>query len=465
MIIPLTLNLRSNPARYGVAGAARLINAYAEQIGAEGKTPHAVWGVDGFTLFSTPPNDAKVRAMLAVSDTELLVVAGRLLYRIDPSGTSTLVGGIASDGLTTMARNRAAPNPQVAIVSGGIYYGYQGGLVSKLSDPDLPPPVSVAALNGYFSFFLADGRHFSSGIDDFGVEALDFATAEANPDGGLRNFVRGQDLLFFGPRSTEFWRDVGGDPYPFARTTVKDYGLLAADSVADVDQTTVFVAHDGTVRILNGYDAERISTHAVERAIADDTSPADIEACSWQSRGHTFYAISGATFSWVWDRTTGFWHERKSYGLDRWRISKAVQYGSRIVVGDYANSKLYTMSETAYDENGDPLVMQVQFAPTHAFPYRLAFNSLYVDAVPGVGLVSGTDHIANPAMMIDYSDDGGKTWSTQRTEPLGAASQDLVRVKTTRLGASANRTFRIGISAAVARGIMGANVDVQKLRA
>lgn len=409
-ITPLPLGLRSNPARHGHAGAARLINCYAELIGDEGKAPWTIHACDGFKSLATLGGGA-IRAGLVLDEATAYVVAGRHLYRIDQAGAATLIGGIPSSGPVSMARNRAAV-PQIAIVAGGLYFGLQGNVLTQLADPDLPPPVCVAQLNGYFSFLLQDGRHFASELDDWDVTALSFAAAGYNPDQGVASCVRGQDLLIFGTGSMEAWADVGADPYPFQRSTAIDVGLLAARSIADVDQTIAFVAHDGTVRMLNGYQAVRISSHALERAISREPNAADIAACSWQSRGHTFYALSGMTWTWVWDSATQLWHERASYGLPRWRVGTAMQFGRKIILGDYAEAKLYELAPDA------------------------AAAGSRIDQV----------------LMMDYSDDGGATWSTQRTASLGTLGDRLRRARFNRLGTSRSRTYRLSMNAATEAG-------------
>ncbi len=459
-ITQISLGLKSNTARYGHAGAARLINGYAEQVGDEGKTPWNVHAVDGLTTFATLADAGAIRCMLALTDAELYPVAGRLLYRVDGGGTATVLGAIASDGMVTMARNREAPNPTIAIVCDGLVYYCRGGVLTQNEDPDLPPPISVTHLDGYFSFLTQDGSHYASELDNGDVTALSYASAESNPDRGVRNWTRGRDLCLGGERSLEFWQNVGETPYPFGRTTAIDVGVLAAESVADIDQTSAFVAHDGTVRMLQGYQAQRISNHAVERFVTDEPDPTALKATSWFRNGHTFYALSGTLGTWVYDTATGYWHERKSYADARWIGSKAIQFGRRIVVGDYRSGTLYTLSSTAYDEAGEPLIMTVQTPPVHGYPHRLRHTALYVDVVPGVGIATGATQISNPVLMVDYSDDGGASWSMQRFAPIGAEGDRLRRVRLNRLGVSRARTYRLSISAAVARSILSVSADI-----
>lgn len=490
---PLPIPTGSDPAEDAWAGSGRLVNAFAEPLAA-GKSEMQIVAVDGLTSFATLPNSGGVRAMLDLSDGDLYVVAGRLLYRIDATGTATALGGIPSDGMVTMARNRAAV-PQIAIVCDGTYYGVVGGVLSQIADPDLPPPISVTAFGGYFSFFLADGRHFASDIDGFGVDGLAFATAEAGPDGGVRNIARGSDLLFLGNRTTEAWALTGDDPYPFARTTFFEVGCLAGNSVATIDQTCAFVAHDGTVRVLEGYQARVISTREVERLIATDANPSAISATSHYGRGRTFYTLSGSTWTREYNLATGKWHDRASYGSSRWMISKVHQWGTRRIAGHRTTGTLYTIDHNAHDEAGSELVWQVVCPPVHEFPNRIIHHALTIDLVPGVGRVSqieadlaltdddgtpllddgdttyllddgGDDlvtypHEVNPQIMIDWADDGGTHFGTQIMRDLGAAGQTNRQIQVRRLGSSKNRAYRFSASAAVRRCMLAAVVDVE----
>lgn len=478
----LSLPTGSSPTRYGHAGAARIVNMFAEKIGPQAKTQTAWWACDGLSSFATLTGGGGVRAMLALSDSALYVIAGRLVFLVDSAGAVTVIGGIPTDGFVTMARNRVG---QIAIVCDGLYFVIEDEDLTQISDPDLPPPTSVTHIDGYFVYLLEDGRFFASGIDATGVDALDTATAEANPDGGVRAMTRGRDLVLFGKRSTEFWGNTGAE-FPFSRTTANDLGCLAAGSVAELEQTLFWVCHDGTVRVLDGYQGRKISSHAVERFIASETDPSALRATAWQSRGHSFYALSGAAGTWQYDVTTGEWVERQSYGLDRWRVSETIQFGHRIIAGNYASGLLYTMSPDVYSEAGADMVCTIQVPPVYADGRRVRHNRVEIDVVPGTGLVlpettttstasiywwlpfwrtaetvSAADyrHLIRPKLMLDYSDDGGATWSTQRALEMGAAGQRLRRCFAHRLGVSRSRTYRMSISASVARGVVAMTLD------
>lgn len=455
--LPISLGLRSDPARYGQAGACRLINGYLEVVGEAGKHQAYAHACDGFSLFSTLTNGGGVSSALALSDAEMYVKAGRLIFRVDGGGSSSVVGGMPTDGFSTMARNRAA-TPQIAVVGDGLYFKIEGGVLTQLADPDLPPPVSVCEINGYFIFMLADGRLFSSELDGIDVSALDYAAASSRPDGGVIAWKRGQDLLAGGTETIEAWADQGLETFPLARVTNvkraeddKDIGVLSGPSVAE----SFFVASDRTVRQISGYQAVRVSNHALERLIKSEASPHTISGTTWSIDGHTFYCISGTNWTWCYDSSPAskVWHERKSYAADRWKVALSIPFGDRILFGDYASPKLYLLDSDTFTEAGDHLIMTVQTPTVHGAPYRMRHNALRLDMIMGVGLVSATDSLANPHVMMDYSDDGGANWSTQRSATLGAAGDSLRQVQFNRLGVTRSRTYRISVSAAVARSI------------
>lgn len=465
-IVPLALPSGSSPARHGHAGATMLVNCYREDVGEEGKNPFNVHACDGFDLFATASTASQVHAIFALSDAEAYAKIGRQIIRVDAAGALTSIGGVPADGLCTFARNRAVP-AEIVLVSDGLVYKIVSNVLTQISDPDLPPATSVTQVAGYFVFQLADGRMFASELDATDVISSSFAAAASNPDGGVRCFARGPDLISFGTESVEFWSEIESETgtFPFGKVTSRTIGLLSARAVATVNQTVAFVANDHTVRILDGYDPVPISTHDIDRLIRAESDPSVITCFSWTSDGHVFLAVSGSDWTKVYDLTTKRWHDRESYGLNRWRVACAARFGNSTLFGDYANGKLYRLNPDTYTEAGEHLIMTAQLPPTHGFPHRIQHNTLYVDIVPGVGLVSSTESVANPQLMMDYSDDGGANWSTQRFGSIGRAGDRLRRVQFNRLGMSRGRTYRLSVSAAVARSLVGVSLDMEKLAA
>lgn len=467
-ITPISLGTGSNQARFGHAGAARHINCYIEPLGTDAKAPQLIVAHDGLTSFSTL-TDNGVRGAIEVG-AYLWVVSGRRVYRVDQAGTATSIGGIPTTGPVYMVRNRRTI-PQIAILSSGLLYviDTSTSVMTLVSDADLPPGSSMTVLDGYGIIPVSNGRWFITGLDNFTtIDALDFGTADSNPDEIVRAATREGEVVLFGSRSTEWWRDTGDVDFPFAngRVSIAELGCLAAGSVSTVERTLAWIAHDGTVRLMSGYDGQRISNHAVERDIAS-VSPETISSTSWAARGHSFYAISSDSWTHVWNKTTGMWSERKSYGQNRWKGSLVTKFGTSWIVGDAATNKLYTMSPDATVEGDDPLVMTVRTPQVHASPNRLQFGALFIDVIPGVGLNTTTPADLDPEIMVRWSDNGGQTWSAESRAPLGRLGDSIRRVVLRRLGVTSThgRTFEFSISAGVAKGLIGASVDATAITA
>lgn len=472
-----------------------------EPAGPEAKTPSPVWGCAGLLPYQTVTGDGGIRLLFEI-DGALIVVAGRSVSRIAPGGVATVIGGLATTGPVYAARNRRAPNAQVALVSDGLYSLYEGGVLTAVSDPALPSPTSVDFLDGYFLFTEQRGRITRSEQDSGAVfDGLAFANAESNPDKLVRGITHERMYVAFGARSTEFYAsDASVDPFAFSRSAAIEVGCAAGGSVARVQQTILWIADDLTVRRLNGYQGTKISNPSVDRFIASIADLTQVSALTYSIGGNTFYTLSAPEGTWEYNLTTGIWHERKSYGLDRWRVSCVAEFDGKLIAGDYNSPTLYEMSVDAYAEGADELVMTVQTPPVHAFPYLAQMSAAYIDVIPGVGVLEtrtpvvvtpggGTpigllltlttggastttggdvtnDYLSNPTLMFDWSDDGGINFSPTRHLPLGKMGETQKRIKALRLGRTKQigRSFRLRVSAAVVRGVLSMSADVQKLQ-
>jgi hypothetical protein len=469
-IVPLSLTNKSNPARFKQGGSAQLINCYVEEIGQEGKVPWAIYASDGLQGFCAVNGaNGGCRAGINV-DGVIYVVIGTQLHTIDSNGNDTLIGSMNIDQAAPVfiQRNRRVP-PDVMIVCDGLGYYCRSGVLTQITDPDFLAAITMDFSDGYFGVTTTLSEWGIGAIDDASAwNGLDIATADANPDSLVRIGALQAQFMLFGERSTEIWVDTGGADFAYQRSSVLEIGMLpgASNSLATVEQSLCWVAHDRTVRMLgDGYNAQRVSTAAVERDIQSVADPSTINATSWVSNGHTFYKITCPAWTWVYDTVTSLWHQRQSYGQPNWNISFVVQFGERIIAGDGTSANLYEMSPLFFDDAGSPLISTVVFPPVHAYPYRTTHNCLYIDAERNVGTGQGMAQDIDPEMMLEWSDDDGATFKTQRTISLGQQGEKKPRlVPVTRLGQakSNGRVYRMSWSAKVARALYQCSADIVK---
>ena len=479
-LTPISLAKSTNRGRHDFEASARLINCYMESLAPDGKQEFALYAINGWDGWTTLPGaSGGVRAMLSL-DSELIVVSGRQIYSVSPAQSATLVGGIASSGLVTIARNRRSPNTQAVIVCDGIWYVYEGGTVTAGNDSDLQAPIYVIEKDGYFIFLSANGTITLSGIDDTTIDGLDFLNAQSNSDGGVALATRGTDVIVFGQKSTEFFVNTGNADFPFERQAYRGFGCYAAGSVSEINalinnamvDSVVWAASDEDGKytglfLLSGYEAQKISSYTIDRQIEADPNPENIRSFAWSENGHVFYTITGSTYSHTYDTVEGAWHERRSQNADFWNVSAHAAFAGKTLFGDKAAGSIYRSSIDLYDADGETVEMEIQLPITHAWPYQLVVNRFAVDAVPGVGRVSADEHIADPQIMFDMSRDGGRNFGTVLSRSLGRAAQTNQSLEWRALGRIPRNgtVFRLRISAGVKRCVLSAAIDVDKLAA
>ena len=464
-LIPLALTSSSAPARFRQGGNARIVNAFAEEIGEQGKVTFALYCVDGLEGFASISGiTTGIRAAKEV-DGALYAVAGTQLFKIQSNGVVTSLGSMSISGTATVyvERNRRS-TPDIVIVCDGVMYVYRTSL-QQVTDPDLLGPLSCTVVDGIVIIGTADNKWQAGEIDDaLNWDPLSFERADASPDPVVRVFSRQNEALIFGTKTCEFWTNVGGaDATGFARSAVMDLGCLAADSIARLDQTIAWVAHDRTVRVLKGYAGERISTPAVERDIEALNDKSTVSATSWTRDGHSYYQISSDTWTWIYDSAYG-WSNRKSYGDSKWRISTVTEAFSKVICGDRDRPNFYEMSQSFADEAGDPLVMSVTLPPVTSYPYPITCNALHIDVERGVGTGNGEPQDVDPEIMLYWSKDGGATFAGPRTLKIGQQGKRMQRVTARRLGQVTEHgfTFKIECSAKVSRALYGVYAEIEK---
>jgi hypothetical protein len=95
------------------------------------------------------------------------------------------------------------------------------------------------------------------------------------------------------------------------------------------------------------------------------------------------------------------------------------------------------ITKSSYLDVDQPIVAQVWSKPIQKFPEQIRVASIWIDMAVGVGIASGADPIAtDPDIEIDWSDDGGQTFSTPRIRKVGRQSLGKTRVRVNQCGRS-----------------------------
>lgn len=344
---------------------------------------------------------------------------------------------------------------------------------SGLEFGSVPTATDIAWSDGYF--ILAEGgtnRFRVSDLQSFNVDTLSFASSEGNPDIVLALKVLNRYLYVFNEKTTEVYADTGNADFPFERIQggFIEMGCAAARSVAKIISTVCWLGRsedgEGIVYSIEGSQPKRISTHAIEQAIRGYADISTATAYSYQTGGHGFYVLNFAEATWVYDLATGLWHERAYSNegvLERHRAQYCafVQARRAHLVSDYETNKIYTLSESVYSDDGDEIVRIRATPHLSSGRNRLFCSRFSLDMEVGVGL-DGDDQGSDPEVVLDWSDDGGHTWSNELWAEAGAGQigEYETRVVWNRLGSFRQRVFRVTISDPVKVRLIDAQIEV-----
>ncbi len=410
----------------------------------------------GQKLAFTLPN-SPVRGCF--SDSEISYwVAGNGVYKRTPDNIVKLLGNIATvNGLV----NFASSGVHLLLVDGvnGWDITLATDAFAQIVDASFPPnPVNINHLNSFFVATFENSQRFYVKIDTSATwNALDFATAEGNPDNILSQKVLNGELVLIGYETLEVWGFTGNADFPFQRNqgVVIDHGCIAPNSPGKANDALYWLGGDsigsGIVWTLSGYQAQRVSTHEIEQKIKQILLIEDAFSITYQIDGHIFYILQfpSAGKSLGYDTTTGLWHtlgfRDGTTGLENiWRASCHCFSGSMNLVGDTQSGKVFQLGMDIYEDDGNDIVMErVSTVSKNAQDY-LFYQEMIIDLETGVG--NNASPGEDPKIGLCWSDDGGHTWGNWRFTTMGKIGQYRARAYWEMLGSARNRVWKIRVT-------------------
>lgn len=378
------------------------------------------------------------------------------------------------------------------ISAGGYTKGYYFGTLATFGYVGIDNATQVQNIDNYIVYIQEDsGQYFVSNIADLSVDPLSFGTAEGDPDDIVAQNKLNRDLWLFGERTTEIYANTGNSDFPFERVQggFIEMGCLAPSSVGKIDGYLFWLGRSkegqGAIYMANSPSFQKISTFAIDQAISRYANPEMATAYTYEKNGHYFYVLNFAEATWVYDKSTGLWHERaytNNGQLTRHRGDNHTFFPplNLHLIGDYEKGLVYSINENrvtdynAYiDSNGLDEFNEITRLRT--FPHASAggkfifFNSLLIDMQMGLG-VDGVQSAssytpeprsANPQAMLRWSNDGGHTWSNEQLVSLGLTGKYRARAKFDRLGMARDRVFEFKITDPCDVTLIDAQIEIQ----
>lgn len=445
----------------------------------EGKDVGAFYGTPGTVLQFTVGN-GPIRGVYPALGS-LFVASGTSVYRVTSAYVSTLIGTISGTGPVQFISNGA----QVMISDGVDGYVWDGttftsGYFTALS-------IKPGGL-GYQDGFgivndTSSNKWFQSNVFDFKTwNALNFSSADSRPDNIVALVDNKREVWLFGTDSTEVWVNAGNPGFAFQRLqgVALTQGCVAPASTAVVGEAIAWLGQDdlgaGIVWMQSGYNAMRISTHAIEHSIQGYSTMADAIGYSYQQEGHIFYVLTFPTGNetWVYDLTASsqmkapMWHQRAAFAngsFSRHIGNCCAYFNGKVLVGDYATGNVYAYSLDTYQDNGTPIKrLRSWRAVQGGANVPLRFNSLEIDLQSGINVPDGS----NPQMALRWSDDGGHTFQLdERLTSIGKPGETSKRVVWNRLGqtrknSGLDRVWEISHSENIPTAWIAASMDAER---
>ncbi len=410
-------------------------NFFPSTVQTQGLAPEVLLGIPGLIQLATSGTVAEENRGSWVKNGVPYFVNGSKLYvlnrAVDAAGVETFtlgeLGTIAGTGRVWMSSN---DTQLLILVPGGKGYIYNenaGTPFLEITDADFTAngnPLTVRFVDGYFLLTTDEKKVIVSALNNGMLyDALDFASAESDPDEIVASVVAGNQVYVLGSITTEGFQNIGGSGFPFQRNNVfLDKGCVAPFAIVNTNQTFIMIGagkdESPAIWRFTGNNYRKISTVAIDKLLAEASDTELAEAFAW------YYATKGAFFAGfnfsgrtvVFDLATEKWHERKSTVLDTqdaWRVSSLVSAYGRTLVGDRVDGRIGSLESDVYTEYDEEII---RVFTTQPFADREGFMIPVLELTMEAGV--GNAAVPDPEVSLAISTDA-KTFSMERTRKIG----------------------------------------------
>lgn len=366
----------------------------------------------------------------ATNGTAVLTYAGS-----PATGTVQVTGGVVTNITIVNAGSGYTSAPIVTIVG----TPGSGATASCLLNGFPTGQIGTGApyLDTYTVISSTDGRLYTSNPNDPTTwSALNYITAESDPDNNVGVVKHLNYILSFGTTSIDFFYDAGtypGSPLAVAPSYKIELGCANGDSIASFQNLTMWVGTSKelgpTVYAISGAAPEKVSTPYIDR-ILNSSTLADVTSYPLRINGHTFYVLTlhDINVTIVYDVNEKIWNVWTMWAIGSngsgvtgiyaeqyFRPSFYASANNIHYVLDDDNGSLYTMSSSYYNDDGAPIYYRcVTDLIDGGSTKRKFFQRLEIigDKVPAV-------------MNIRHTEDDYNSWSPYRTVDLNKPRAQL----------------------------------------
>ena len=411
----------------------------------EGGSEKQLFGTDGIEQVATSGVLKQINRGARTKNGIPYFVNGTTLYRLDmttaedgtESFTLVALGTVAGLGFVSMADNGV----QLMILSpGGSGYIYNESVVpafAEITDSDFNAsgaPQLCQYIDGYFAVTTDSKKWIVSSLNDgLSWNALDFSSAESDPDNIVAPIVVNNQMYIVGSETTEGVQNIGGSGFPFQRNGVfLDKGCTAPFTLIRTNSTFFMVgagAREGSaIWKFAGNSFSKISTSSIDTIVQSYTLDELYASLAWSysSNGAYYVGFSFPDRTFVFDLVTELWHERKSTLFEeqsRWRPNSVIAAYNKILVGDSIDGRIGVVNPDTLTEYDSDMIRVFTTQPFTNKGDEITSTILELTMESG----RADAEVENPTVGMSMSKDG-VTFGAERVRKVGKIGNYTKRI-------------------------------------
>jgi len=422
------------------------VNCYPVKAEAPSLNPTFVVGTPGITQLATTGTLLQANRGSHVMNGVAYVINGGKLWEFTSANALVDRGNIERLDRVSLADNGYQ---LMILVPGGKGYIYNKDTttLSEIVDADFRAngdPQHVVFIDGYFICSTDSKQFITSDLNDgMAWDALDFGSAESDPDDIVAPAKVGNRLFILGSETVEEFQNIGGAAFPFQRTgLVLPKGCSAPFSVIESQGALYWIGggenESPAIWSLSGNSLNKASSNAVDLLLHNLTAAevSAIYAQTYADKGQYFVCFYLPDQAICFDSQSGVFHQRQSYidsAQTAWRVASIFTAYNRTLCADTVDGRIGELLDTVYQEYGEPIIRQIILQPF--YNQGAAFFVPWLELVGETGV--GSDLSEDPLIELELSRDG-KIWTQPRARRLGKQGEYRHRIVWLKLGRCSN---------------------------
>ncbi len=442
--------------------SAQVTRNFYIEVNPQGNEPISFNPFPGLKLFSSGVGANRGMGRL---DDVLYTVSGPNLVKVSSAGVQTVIGAIEGDNRCSLDEDQVG---NLVIATGaGKPFKYDGTTLSQGSDIDLPDASTVTYINRRMVYDGIGGDVvFADLSDPLVVNSANVIIAEAKPDDMKAVFAYKQQVYAFGASSIQplYNSGVGNPPYDFVLNATQEIGIDAIHSIGSNERFAYFLGSDLVVYQLSGLVSNPVGNPAIGQAISKYLRTDDAYGMCFTIDNLNFYLLSFpvGNETWLFNEQSGLW-TNLAFGTDgdQHLISDHQFIYNKHLVADRRNGNIYELDFDTFTDDGETIQHRRDTIAINGTTFGKPGAEVFMDRLE-LMIETGTSLVtAESQIIMQYSDDNGRSFSSERFLNIGPQGEFRHRLEWFGLGSFYNRMFRFTMSDNIKWVLISAHTDVE----